>query len=1019
MNKMLRFLFLSLSLFVISAQAQDLIDGIYYQIDTEGLTATVVSSERDPYAGAIVIPASVSFENSEGITKTAKVTAIGQGAFSECEELTSLTMPAAVTDIEPYAFYGCRGLEHVDFPAQLTTIGEYAFAGCCKLAELKLPATVKTIGAYAFEGCDAIEEVNLAGAMRELPDHAFSHCDALKKFVIPASVTTVADNAFEKCIALTNLTIADGTGTLALGNALAELPLVNLYVGRPLDFYTYNTSALETVTVGPMLGVVQERLCYEAANLRSVTLSEGIRKIGDNAFYGCSSLESFALPASVDTLGGGAFAGCSSLTSIDLGGVKVLEGGALNGCSALGSVDLTNVKVLGSSVFSDCTSLADVTLPEGLQSVPDYLFRGCTSLKSVALPSTVKSIEQYAFSKCPIVSMSLPDGVASIAKNAFEDCRAFNDFSFGSSVRYIEDGAFNNSKINELRYRGTLADWLKIYFAVDLYPEDTNPISCAATFMLYDAAQGDFCALTDLVIPDGSDSIPAYAFSCMRKSVSVEFPKSFKTIGENAFYGCNFSTLTFHGVLAEYEGYIRSCNTLRFDGTMEEWCAKKWSMGGCISLYIDGALQKDVTIPESVREIKDETFGNCSSIETVRIPATTVSVGARAFYWCSNLKSVVWGAADASRVKLAAAEPADGYRIGDGAFAGDSRLSEIVLPENIASIGSNAFTGTSWLDAQPDGPMYMGKLFVMYKGQVPANSHVVIREGTTAISGNAFSEYAEEGFTVALPSSFTTIGESVFAGCGGLKGIDLPRGLVSIGNSAFSGCCNLKDIDLPEGLESIGDLAFESTGLTSVRIPSTVTTLYSGAFSYCNDLGSLYLADGTDELTVMSGRTEFAYGSPISILYLGRNAKLKSAYDGSEHVLYLGNDKLKELNIGANIDDMQHIIFNDSWNLTDITVLRPTPPAIGSEAFSYGTPQTATLHVPAGAESAYAKAEVWKDFLHITGEDLTGIGQVAADAQAQSSERHFDVSGRRVKAGAPGIHVVRSTDGTTRKVLVK
>ena len=86
--------------FSISASAYRVeVDGIYY--DISGTTATVTSGEKE-YSGNIVIPESITFENS-----IYSVTSIGYAAFEECYSLTSVTIPNSVTSIGNQAFEGC------------------------------------------------------------------------------------------------------------------------------------------------------------------------------------------------------------------------------------------------------------------------------------------------------------------------------------------------------------------------------------------------------------------------------------------------------------------------------------------------------------------------------------------------------------------------------------------------------------------------------------------------------------------------------------------------------------------------------------------------------------------------------------------------------------------------------------------------------------------------------------------------------------------------------------------------
>ena len=92
-------------------------------------------------------------------------------------------------------------------------------------------------------------------------------------------------------------------------------------------------------------------------------------------------------------------------------------------------------------------------------------------------------------------------------------------------------------------------------------------------------------------------------------------------------------------------------------------------------------------------------------------------------------------------------------------------------------------------------------------------------------------------YTVLLPDSLTSIGDSAFYYCSGLTNINLPDSLTSIGNSAFYGCRGLTNINLPDSLTSIGDSAFYGCrGLTEITIPENVVKLGKSVLSSCSVL---------------------------------------------------------------------------------------------------------------------------------------------------------------------------------------
>jgi hypothetical protein len=85
----------------------------------------------------------------------------------------------------------------------------------------------------------------------------------------------------------------------------------------------------------------------------------------------------------------------------------------------------------------------------------------------------------------------------------------------------------------------------------------------------------------------------------------------------------------------------------------------------------------------------------------------------------------------------------------------------------------------------------------------------------------------------------TSIGTSAF-NSSGLASIAIPDSVTSIGGSAFLGCTSLTSITTPDGVTSIGNNAFRScTSLTSITIPDGVTRIRGSAFEDCASLTSI------------------------------------------------------------------------------------------------------------------------------------------------------------------------------------
>lgn len=148
MNRLLLFV-ISLLLPIIASAEKVLIGGIYYNLTAVGetYTAEVTFDMSNPYTDEVIIPSFINYGNDY------TVNAIGQDAFADCSDLTSITIPNSVTSIGLRAFQSCSKLNSITIPNSVTTIGSEAFYGCTGLTSITIPNSVTSIGSKAFCGC--------------------------------------------------------------------------------------------------------------------------------------------------------------------------------------------------------------------------------------------------------------------------------------------------------------------------------------------------------------------------------------------------------------------------------------------------------------------------------------------------------------------------------------------------------------------------------------------------------------------------------------------------------------------------------------------------------------------------------------------------------------------------------------------------------------------------------------------------------------------------------------------------
>lgn len=244
--------------------------------------------------------------------------------------------------------------------------------------------------------------------------------------------------------------------------------------------------------------------------------------------------------------------------------------------------------------------------------------------------------------------------------------------------------------------------------------------------------------------------------------------------------------------------------------------------------------------------------------------------------------------------------------ISDGAFRNFVSLTNITIPKSVRYVGSEAFEGTAWYEAQPDGLVYVGNVLYDYKGQMPENTSIKLKKRCLAIADYAFS------------------------GCTGLTDISIPESVTSIGNYAFSLCTGLESITIPKSVESVGRSAFGScTNLKSVTVKNKDLRILKHAFKDCSSIRDLSVPDGFMDASsivfdMMSSKssTWFDY-QPDGVLYVGNVA---CGYKGNAPTN--GEIKIKEGTLGIG----SYAFGNCRW-LKNISVPESVT-AIGKNAFS-------------------------------------------------------------------------------------
>ena len=281
---------------------------------------------------------------------------IGDYAFKNCSDLTSLTLPSSVTRIGDYAFYNCSGLTSLTLPSSVTRIGDYAFYNCSGLTSLTLPSSVTSIGEFAFRYCSGLTSLTIPSGVTSIGMSAFEYCSSLTSLTLPSSVNEIGIYAFHGCSGLTSLTLPSSVTSSIRDYIFDGLKECNYFIDSDLETYLAHTHDWKYIPVDEI------KYYHNGQELTKLEIPSGVDKIGSYSFYKGVNLTSLTIPSSVTSIDRSAFEGCSGLTSLTLP-------------SSVTSIDR--------SAFEGCSGLTSLTLPSSVTSIDRSAFEGCSGLTSI------------------------------------------------------------------------------------------------------------------------------------------------------------------------------------------------------------------------------------------------------------------------------------------------------------------------------------------------------------------------------------------------------------------------------------------------------------------------------------------------------------------------------------------------------------------------------------------------------------------------------------------------------------
>ena len=463
-------------------------------------------------------------------------------------------------------------------------------------------------------------------------------------------------------------------------------------------------------------------------------------------------------------------------------------------------------------------------------------------------------------------------------------------------------------------------DWDGEYYVVTgMKDENCKRLVIPATYEglpvkeIQSYAFGDCLYLEEAIIPDSITKIAGMGFANCRSLKRI-------TVNENnPIYYSENNCIIENGT----KKLVVGCNTSIIPQDVE-----------ILAMYAFDSLVSELNVPASVNYIENGAVYNCPMLTSLKVDENNsvyysqgnciierakkkLVIGCSSSVIPQDVASIGWNAFEGCSSLTAITIPDNVTSIGGSAFSGCKSLKNITIPDNVISIGESAFRGCINITSIEIGKSVENIGRDAFQGCKLIES-IVVREGNSVYysEGNCLIEDDTKTLILGssnsvIPQDVVIIGKSAFSGRKKLTAITIPDSVTSIEENAFDGCTSLTKVEMGNGVMNIGPFAFLGcTSITEFSIPDSVLNLNTGAFWGCSALTEIIIPDSVTSLESQC----FYNCSSLSRVIIGRGVTVIEAD------AFWKCKALESVLIGENVETISEGAFAECLSLKALTI---------------------------------------------------------------------------------------------------